>query len=145
MVLLSLLIGLVSWCNVYVAKANDDHDLFEKQAHLYELDIQIQRMHEKLYTKCPNTFQTPDSALTAMIGRRRSVDAPLDLKIDLAEKTLEKLILKYGNCTSKDVVMTSQTSTETATHTTSTETTIKPTSTHSTTTHLLHTTTRRRK
>ena len=145
MVLLSVLIGVFSWCTVYVAKGNGDHDVFEKQAHLYELDIQVQRMHEKLYAKCPNTFQTPDSALTAIIGRRRSVDAPLDLKIDLAEKTLEKLILKYGNCTSKDVVMTSQTSTETAAQKASTETTIKPTSTQSTTAHLLHTTTRRRK
>ena len=107
---------------MYVVTANDDHDLFEKQAHFYELGIQIQRMHVKLFSNCPDVFQTPDSASMAIIGRRRSIESSLDLKIELAEETLEKLILKFGNCTKTTPVIKA------------TETTIQPTSAQSTTT-----------
>ena len=64
-------------------------------------------MHKKLHTYCPNVFQTPDGALEAIIGRRRSLDTSIDLKIELAEKTLEQLVLKFDNCTGTTTVMTS--------------------------------------
>ena len=129
--LMYLLIGLLSSFIVYVVRANGDHDLFMKQDHFYELGIQIQHMREKLYTNCPKVFQTPGTV--AIIGRRRTVDTSLDLKIELAEKTLEKLILKFGNCTNTTPVMTS------------TVATILSTSSKPTPTNLLYTTTNRRK
>ena len=85
----------------FVFTSSLNHDEFLKQAHFHELGIQIQHMHEKLFEQCQDVFQTPDSVSEAIIGRRRSVDAAsLDLKIELAEKTLEDLILKFGKCTS---------------------------------------------
>ena len=135
-----LLIGAFSWFIVYVLTANVDHNLFLKQIHLQELGIQIQHMHEKLYEHCPNDFQTPNSA--SIIGRRRSVDTSLDLKIELAEKTLDYLILKFGNCTGTTTVMMLQTTIETSTQTRSTES--HPTSSHvATTTNPIYTTTHR--
>ena len=72
-----------------------DRKLFQKQAHFYELGIQVVR---KMPARVSNT-----SASTAIIGRRRSVDlsaSSLDLKIELSEETLEKLVVKLRNCTS---------------------------------------------
>ena len=136
-----LYIGSFLWFIVCVFTANVDHDLFLKQIHLQELGIQIQHMHEKLYEHCPNDFQTPNSA--SIIGRRRSVDTSLDLKIELAEKTLDYLILKFGNCTDTTTVITLQTTTEKSKPTTTTGRTIHPTTTpvRGTTTYHFHTTT----
>ena len=138
-----LLIGAFSWFIVYVLTANVDHNVFLKQIHLQELEIQIQHMHEKLYEHCPNGFRTPNSA--SIIGRRRSVDTSLDLKIELAEKTLEYVILAFDNCTSTFTVMTLRISTETRMPTTSTESILRPTSAlvQATTTYSTYTTTNR--
>ena len=113
----------------YVFTASIDHDLFEKEAHLHEIGIQIQYMQEKLYANCPNVFQTPNSGSLALIGRRRSIDSSLDLEIELAEKTLEDLISEFGNCTRSTPIMTLRSLTETRTPMTSTETTSHTTST----------------
>ena len=151
--LMYLLIGMLSSCIVYAVRANGDHDLFMKQDHFYELGIQVQHMREKLYANCPKVFQTPDSSSVAIIGRRRTVDTTLDLKIELAEKTLETLILKYGNCTSTTQIMmprettilpTSSQSTSTPIMMSKETTTFRP-SPQPTTTNLLYTTTNRRK
>ena len=152
------LIGMLSSCIVYAVRANGNHDLFMKQDHFYELGIQIQHMREKLYANCPKVFQTPDRDSVAIIGRRRTVDTSLDLKIELAEKTLEKLILKYGNCTGTTQIMTSRETTilpmssQSTSQSTSTPimpsrktATIRPMSPQPTTTTRLYTTTNRRK
>ena len=97
---LCLLISLLYCSAVNGFTSNADQDTFLKKIHLHELGIQIQHMHGKLYEKCPNLFQTPDSVSSAIIGRRRSLDAALDLKIELAEKTLADLIQTLVNCTS---------------------------------------------
>ena len=123
MPLLYVLIVVFNSCIAYVVTGNDDHDLFLKEAQFHELGIQIRHMHEKLYANCPKIFHAPDSASVPIIGRRRSVDTTLNLKIELAEKTLEDLIVEYRNCTSTTAFMTPETSTETATQTTPTETT----------------------
>ena len=143
LLLQNLLISAFSWFIVYVLTANVDHNLFLEQIHLQELGIQIQHMHEKLYEHCPNDFQTPNSA--SIIGRRLSVDTSLDLKIELAEKTLEYVIQAYDKCTSTSTVMTLLTSTETRNPTTSTESTLHPTSAlvQATTTYPKYTTTNR--
>ena len=151
--LMYLLIGMLSPCIMYAVRANGDHDLFMKQDHFYELGIQIQYMREKLYANCPKVFQTPDRDSVAIIGRRRTVDTSLDLKIELAEKTLEKLILKYGNCTGTTIMTSRKTtilpmssqSTITPIMTSKEITTIRPTSPQPTTTNILYTTTNRRK
>ena len=104
LILHHLFIGAFSWFIAYVFTTNMDHNLFLKQIHYQELGIQIQHMHEKLYEHCPNDFQTPNSA--SIIGRRRFVDTSLDLKIELAEKTLDYLILKFSNCTGTNMLQT---------------------------------------
>ena len=114
-----------------------NHSLFLKQIHLKELGIQINHMHEKLYEHCPNYFQNPN--IESIIGRRSSVDLSLDLKIELAEKTLEYLIQEFGNCTSSSSVTTLQASTKPHTPTTPNTIASQPTFT-STHTHP-HTTT----
>ena len=116
----------------YVFTASIDHDLFEKEAHLHEIGIQMQYMQDKLYANCPNVFQTPNSGSLAIIGRRRSIDSSLDQEIELAEKTLEDLISEFVNCTSSTPIMTLRTLTETRTPMTSTETTSHPTLTETT-------------
>ena len=96
---LCLLISLLYCSAVNGFTSNADQDTFLKKIHLHELGIQIQHIHGKLYEQCPNLFQTPDSVSSAIIGRRRSQDAALDLKIELAEKTLADLIQTLVNCT----------------------------------------------
>ena len=107
-----------------------DHSLFLKQIHLKELGIQINHMHEKLYEHCPNYFQNPNIDL--IIGRRSTVYLSLDLKIELAGKTLEYLIQEFGNCTSSSSVTTPKASTKPHTPTTPNTITSQPTltSTH---------------
>ena len=98
---------------VCVLTSHVDHDTYVKQVHLHDLGIQVQHMHEKMYEQCPKLFQTSDSASSAIIGRRQSLDAAaLDLKIELAEKALADLIQTFVNCTSaKRPQMTSLTHT----------------------------------
>ena len=100
MELLYLFIGALFYFIAFVCTFSLNHDEFLKQAHFHELGIQIQYMHEKLYEQCPDVFQTIHSTSGVIIGRRQSVDTSLDLEIELAEKTLEDLKLKFGNCTS---------------------------------------------
>ena len=88
---------------VFVCSATLDHDSFLQQARLHELGIQISLMHEKLYETCPSVFHTPNSGSLPIIGRRRSSDKRMDLKIGLAEETLKDLILTYGNCSNVHV------------------------------------------
>ena len=92
-------IALIS-CVVDITTANDDHDIFLKETKYHELGIQIRHMHEKLYAECPKVFHAIGSASVPIIGRRRNVETTIDLKIELAEKTLEDLIIEYQNCTS---------------------------------------------
>ena len=143
--LLYVLIIVFDSCVVCLVTGNDDHDLFLKEATFHELGIQIRQMHEKLYANCRQVFHTLDSAMVPIIGRRRSVDTTLDLKIELAEKTLEDLILEYQKCTSMIPNTTLRTATEMVTQTTLTETTIHPTSAKLTTMKPLYTTIHQRK
>ena len=137
----------VSLCIVYTFAENSDHDDFLKQAHFHELGVQIQHMHEKLYQQCPHIFDGPDSASVAIIGRRRSADLSLDLKIELAEKTLTDLIQQYGNCTNDTQTITPHTmvTVETRRPKTALETTTTTTTEQTTITDMLYTTTSRRK
>ena len=124
--------------------SNADQDTFLKKIHLHELGIQIQHMHGKLYEQCRNLFQTPDSVSSAIIGRRRSLDAALDLKIELAEKTLADLIQTLVNCTRSSSTrpqMTTLTHTEKSTSASLTKDSTLPTSTTTSTTTPLYTTT----
>ena len=143
--LLYVLIIVFNSCVVCLVTGNDDHDLFLKEATFHELGIQIRQMHEKLYANCRQVFHTLDSAMVPIIGRRRSVETTLDLKIELAEKTLEDLILEYRKCTSMIPNTTLRTATEMVTQTTLTETTIHPTSAKLTTMKPLYTTKHQRK
>ena len=143
--LLYVLIIVFNSCVLFVVTGNDDHDLFLKEANLHELGIQIRQMHEKLYANCRQIFHTLDSTMVPIIGRRRSVETTLDLKIELAEKTLEDLILEYRKCTSMIPNTTLRTATEMVTQTTLTETTIHPTSAQLTTMKPLYTTIHQRK
>ena len=99
MELLYLVTSALFYFIAFVFTFSLNHDEFLKQAHFHELGIQIQYMHEKLFEQCPDVFQTIYSASGVIIGRRQSVDTSLDLEIELAEKTLEDLKLKFGNCT----------------------------------------------
>ena len=133
---------------MYTFAENSDHDDFLKQAHFHELGVQIQHMHEKLYQQCPHIFDGPDSASAAIIGRRRTADLSLDLKIELAEKTLADLIQQYGNCTSntQTTILHTMVTVETRRpKTTTVETTTTTTAEQTTTTAMLYTTTSRRK
>ena len=144
---LHFLLFAFSLCIVYTFAENSVHDDFLKQAHFHELGVQIQHMHEKLYQQCPHIFDGPDSASGAIIGRRRSADLSLDLKIELAEKTLTDLIKQYGNCTSNSQATIHHTTVtvETRRPKTTTETTTTTTAEQTTTTAMLYTTTSRRK
>ena len=139
--LLCVLIILFNSCVLCLVTGNDDHDLFLKEATFHELGIQIRQMHEKLYANCRQIFHSLDSTMVPIIGRRRSVETTLDLKIELAQKTLEDLILEYQNCTS----MIPNTTSRTATEMTLTETTIHPSSAQLTTMKPLYTTVHQRK
>ena len=136
-----------SLCIVYTFAENSDHDDFLKQAHFHELGVQIQHMHEKLYQQCPHIFDGPDSASATIIGRRRSADLSLDLKIELAEKTLADLIQQYGNCTSNSQATIPHTTVtvETRRPKTTVETATTTTAGQTTITNMLYTTTSRRK
>ena len=136
-----LLIIVLNLCVPCVSTGNDDHDLFLKEANLHELGIQIRQMHEKLYANCRQIFHTLESTMVPIIGRRHSVETTLDLKIELAQKTLEDLILEYQKCTS----MIPNTTLRTATEMTLTETTIHPTSAQLTTMKPSYTTKHQRK
>ena len=89
---LYFLISTLYCLTVYVLTSNVDHVMYLKKIRLHELGIQIQHMHGKLYEQCPRLFQTPDSVSSAIVGRRQSLDVALDLKIELAEKTLADLV-----------------------------------------------------
>ena len=134
--LLCVLIILFNSCVLCLVTGNDGHDLFLKEATFHELGIQIRQMHKKLYANCRQIFHSLDSTMVPIIGRRRFVETTLDLKIELAQKTLEDLILEYQNCTS----MIPNTTSRTATEITLTETTIHPTSAQLTTMKPLYTT-----
>ena len=143
---LCLLISLLYCSAVNGFTSNAEQDTFLKKIHLHELGIQIQHMHGKLYEQCRNLFQTPDSVSSAIIGRRRSLDAALDLKIELAEKTLADLIQTLVNCTSSiRPQMTTLTHTEKSTPASLTKESTLPTSTTTSTTTPLYTTTNQRK
>ena len=130
---------------VYVLTSNVDHVTYLKKIRLHELGIQIQHLHGKLYEQCPKLFQTPDSVSSAIIGRRQSLDVAMDLKIELAEKTLADLIQTFVNCTNiTRPQVTTLAHTEESTSAFLTEESTLPTS-PSTTTSSLHTTTMKRK
>ena len=141
-----LLIIAFSACVVNIITANSDHDLFLKETQYHELEVQIRHMHEKLYEKCPKVFHALGSASVPIIGRRRSIEATLDLKIELAEKTLENLIMEYQNCTSTTTKTTAGAITEKRTIPTLTSTEIRTTRTSTKpTTNPVVTTTNQRK
>ena len=143
---LCLLISLLYCSAVNGFTSNADQDTFLKKIHLHELGVQIQHMHGKLYEQCRNLFQTPDSVSSAIIGRRRSLDAALDLKIELAEKTLADLIQTLVNCTSSTrPQMTTLAHTEKSVSASLTKDSTLPTSTTTSTTTPLYTTTNQRK
>ena len=142
---LYFLISTLYYLTVNVLTSNVDHVKYLKNIHLHELGIQIQHMHRKLYEQCPKLFQTPDSISSAIIGRRQSLDVALDLKIELAEKTLADLIQTFVNCTNiAQPQVTTLAHSEKSTSAFLTEESTLPTS-PSTTTSSLHTTTMKRK
>ena len=142
---LYFLISTLYCLTVYVLTSNVDHVTYQKKIHLHELGIQIQHMHGKLYEQCLKLFQTPDSVSSAIIGRRQSLDVALDLKIELAEKTLADLIQTFVNCTNiTRPQVTTLAHTEKITSAFLTEESTLPTS-PSTTTSSLYTATMKRK